>query len=56
MELTEERLVVHVPRGTTHAIEQAAIHARLKPSELARDLVLYGLEIRGVTIEGQNHD
>ena len=43
----DERVVIRAPRGTTFAIERAAIRAHLTTGELARRLLIDGLRANG---------
>jgi hypothetical protein len=42
-DFSEEKVVIRAPAGTMLAIEQAAIRARLRPSDLVRSILLAGL-------------
>ena len=48
-----ERVVIHAPRGTLHALERAAINAHVRPSQLARTLLLDGLHANGFVLAGE---
>ena len=43
----EECITVRVPRGTSLALERAAIGAHARPSQLARRMLLDGLRASG---------
>jgi hypothetical protein len=42
-DFSEEKVVIRAPAGTMLAIEQAAIRARLRPSEFVRCVLLSAL-------------
>ena len=44
----EERVVIRAPAGTTLAIEQAAISARIRPSDFVREVLLQALAAHGL--------
>ena len=48
-----ERVVIHAPKGTTRALERAAISAHVKPSELARSFLLEGLNANGFVLSDE---
>ena len=48
-----ERVVIHAPKGTTRALERAAISAHVKPSQLARSFLLEGLNANGFVLSDE---
>jgi hypothetical protein len=50
MGLFDEELVLRVPQGTTLALEQAALRARIKPAKYAEHLLLEALDANGYAV------
>jgi hypothetical protein len=52
-DFSEEKVVIREPAGTMLAIEQAAIRARLRPSDLVRHILLTALDADRVALRSE---